>query len=288
MAPPRRRPTPPPSPFAEVIARLDAVAHGEPSHDCVATGFPSVDRVLGGGLRRQDLVVLAGDVGSGKSALALAIALRAARLGAPTLLLSGEMGEGRVRERAVALEGKTAIDDLRAARLDDATRARVAHAALELREVPVAIAPLVGDTFEELDSAPDRLPRPRLLVVDSLQLVTPPRAALRSDDRLALAAAALKALAIRRDVAVLVTAHLPRFRAGRPDPRPVLDDLGGRGGPKQHADVVLGLYREEMYRPHAAVTGATELIILKNRNGTTGFVDLYFHKRWLRFEDMLD
>jgi replicative DNA helicase len=68
----------------------------------------------------------------------------------------------------------------------------------------------------------------------------------------------------------------------------VLDDLGGRGAVKQHADVVLGLYREEMYRPGQGMEGATELIILKNRNGPTGFVDLYFHQRWLRFEDLLD
>ena len=57
---------------------------------------------------------------------------------------------------------------------------------------------------------------------------------------------------------------------------------------KQHADLVLGIYREEMYRPGGGMEGATELIIAKNRNGPTGFVDLYFYQRWLRFEDMLD
>jgi replicative DNA helicase len=87
---------------------------------------------------------------------------------------------------------------------------------------------------------------------------------------------------------LLAVAQLPGHRAGRPDPRPVLDDLGGRGAVKQHADVVLALYREEMYRPGQGMEGATELIILKNRNGPTGFVDLYFRPRWLRFEDLLD
>jgi replicative DNA helicase len=60
------------------------------------------------------------------------------------------------------------------------------------------------------------------------------------------------------------------------------------GAIKQNADVVLAIYREEMYRPGQGVEGATELIIAKNRNGPTGFVDLYFYPRWLRFEDMLD
>jgi replicative DNA helicase len=68
----------------------------------------------------------------------------------------------------------------------------------------------------------------------------------------------------------------------------VLDDLGAFGAIKQNADVILMIYREEMYRPGQGVEGATELIVAKNRNGTTGFVDLYFYPRWLRFVDMLD
>ncbi|MBA3894902.1 MAG: hypothetical protein H0X69_14650 [Gemmatimonadales bacterium] len=63
---------------------------------------------------------------------------------------------------------------------------------------------------------------------------------------------------------------------------------GGLGAIKQNADVVLAIDREEMYRPRQGVEGATELIVAKNRNGATGFVDLYFYPRWLRFEDMPD
>ena len=91
-----------------------------------------------------------------------------------------------------------------------------------------------------------------------------------------------------RYAAVLATAQLPRLRPGRPDPRPTLDDLGGLGAIKQNADLILAIYREEMYRPGQGVEGATELIVAKSRNGATGFVDLYFYPRWLRFEDMLD
>ena len=98
----------------------------------------------------------------------------------------------------------------------------------------------------------------------------------------------LKSLAVRSNVVVLAVSHLPAFRAGRPDPRPTLDDFAGRAAVKQQADVVLGLFREEMYRPGQGVEGATELHVLKNRNGPTGFADFYFHQRWLRFEDLLD
>ena len=101
-----------------LVARIDAIAPASAAPDTVPSGFPSLDRVLGGGFRRQDLVVLGGDVGSGKSALALAIAVRAAQAGMPTLYLSGEMSPERVLERALALEGRAPIDDLRQGRLD--------------------------------------------------------------------------------------------------------------------------------------------------------------------------
>ena len=67
-----------------------------------------------------------------------------------------------------------------------------------------------------------------------------------------------------------------------------LTSFGALGSVKQHADVVLCLYREEMYNPGGGVEGAAELLVTKNRNGPTGFVDLYFYNRFLRFEDMLD
>jgi replicative DNA helicase len=232
--------------------------------------------------------VLAGDVGSGKSALGLSIAIRAAAADNPTLYLSGEMSPDRILERALALEGRASIDDLRQGRLDDSSRSSVGAAAVRLRHIPLLVRPLLGANFEEVQRALDIVPRRRLLVVDSLQLTAPPRPAARMQERLALSIRALKALAVEWDLAVVVTAQLPAHRAGRQDPRPVLDDLGGFGSIKQDADVVLLIYREEMYRPGQGVEGATELIVAKNRNGPTGFVDLYFYPRYLRFVDMLD
>src|SRR5436190_460685 len=197
--PPRkveRRPS-----LESLVDRVDQQRPGDVPGDTVPTGFPSIDRILGGGLRRRDLVVLGGDIGSGKSALGLGLA-----------------------------------------------------------------------------------------VVDYLQLVPSPRGVARStqDEDLALVLQRLKALALERQVALVVVSQLPRFDAKRPNARPALDDFGHLGAIKQHADVVLGIYREEMYNPGHGVDGATELIVLKNRNGPTGFVDLYFYRRWMRFEDMLD
>jgi replicative DNA helicase len=278
----------PSSTVEALVARMDARNDGNLATDTVPTGFPSLDRMLAGGLRRQDLVVLAGDVGSGKSSLGLAIAIRSAQAGVAAVFLSGEMTEDRLMERALALESRVPIDSLRSGALDDVSRASVGASALRLRDLPLQVRSLAGERFIEVTEALETVPRRGLLVVDSLQMVAPPVSAIGTDEAVAATARALKALALERDVAVLALAQLPGLTPTRPDPRPSLEDLGGLGVVKQVADVVLAIYREEMYRPSSGVEGATELIVAKNRNGTTGFVDLYFYHTWLRFEDMVD
>ncbi len=275
------------NPLEMLVRRVDAAQAGTPAPDTVTSGFPSLDRMLGGGFRRKDLVILAGDVGCGKSALGLGVAIRAARAGVQTLFLSGEMSEERVMERSLAMEGKVSVDDLRQGRIDATTRAALGAAAVRLRDSPLMVRELLGTGFEEVREALDVVPPRGLAVIDSLQLTPPPRPAARLDERVALAVRALKGLAVERNVAVVALAQLPRHRARRPDPRPTLDDLGALGSIKQNADLVLAIYREEMYRPGQGVEGATELIVAKNRNGPTGFVDLFFYPRFLRFEDMV-
>src|SRR6266571_931635 len=255
-----------------LVQRVDAQRPGEVTGDTVPTGFASVDKILGGGLRRRDLVVLGGDIGAGKSALALGVALRVAQQGLAVAFLSGEM------------------DELRAAKMSDQTRAGIGGAAVRLRGLPLAMLPLAAADFDTMADRLDPLRQLALVVVDYLQLVPPPRGLTRvtQDEDTALVLRRLKALALERQVALLLVAQLPHFQAQRENPRPTLEDYGVLGALKQHADVVLSIFREEMYRPGGGVEGATELIVAKNRNGPTGFVDLYFYRRWMRFEDMLD
>jgi replicative DNA helicase len=271
-----------------LVARMDARNDGAPVSDTVPTGFPSLDRMLAGGFRRQDLIVLAGDVGSGKSSLGLAIAIRSAQAGMPAVFLSGEMTEDRLMERALALESRVPVDLLRSGALDDVSRASVGAAALRLRDLPLQVRALAGERFSEITEALETVPRRTLIVLDSLQMAAPPFPAPGPDEAAAATARALKAVALDHDVAILALAQLPGLRPGRRDPRPSLEDLGGLGVVKQVADVVLAIYREEMYRPGSGVEGATELLVEKNRNGAVGFVDLYFYHAWLRFEDMVD
>ncbi len=275
----------PPRPFdaASFLAGVDAAGG---IRDTVPTGFPSIDSLLGGGPRRGDLVVLAGDVGSGKTSLALAIALRAAEAGHETAFFSGEYSVERLFERCLALEGRVKIDNLRHGTLGDAGRAAVGATALRLREraplfsfmPPNGIGGLSDLLIEQFGLD--------LLVVDPLQGIATGRAPLHEE--LATSLRDLKALAVRRHCAVLAVMHLDADLRSRHDPRPLLEDLGAMGAGRQYPDIVLGLFREEIYEPSNDVDGAVEVHVLKNRNGRRSYADLFFYKAWLRFEDMVD
>ncbi len=272
-----------------LVQRVDAHRPGDVPGDTIPTGFPSLDKLLGGGLRRRDLVVLGGDVGSGKSSLALGMALRVARQELGVAVLSGEMDEERLMERALAIEGRVSMDELRSAQLSDHMRAGIGAAAVRLRGLPLTLLPLAAADLETSLARLERIDRLALVVIDYLQLVPPPVESRGGQDEAMTAVLRyLKALALEREIVVLLVAQLPRYVPGRADPRPHLDDFGHLGSVKQHADQVLGIYREEMYHPGYGVDGATELLVTKNRNGPTGFVDLYFYRRWMRFEDLLD
>src|SRR6478735_8505545 len=155
------------SPLSLLLGRVDAVADGATPTDTVPSGFPSLDKLLGGGLRRGDLVVLGGDVASGKSAFALAVAMRVAQQEHQTVFYSGEMMPERVLERALAIDG------LRRGTMTDVTRAEVGAAAIRLREdfpivERVPSAGIAGIT-EEVVAVRDV----DLVVVDGLHALLP-------------------------------------------------------------------------------------------------------------------
>ena len=153
------------------------------------------------------------------------------------------------------------------------------HPLLVEKEIHVPARTVAVLEDEQLRRAVD------VVIIDPLQAFA--TGARPLDEEMANAVRALKRLAVERDVCIIVTSGLPAIDRDRKDLRPQLDDLGALGAVKQFADVVLGLYRHEMYDSAPDVDGATELLVLKNRNGARGYVDLYFYKQWMRFEDMI-
>src|SRR2546422_8946837 len=218
MPSPARRFEKPPS-LDTLVERVDAQRPGEITGDTVPTGFGSLDKLLGGGLRRRDLILLGGDIGSGKSALALGIALRVAQQSVGVAYVSGEMNEERLMERALAIEGKVAIDELRAAKLSDQTRAGVGAAAVRLRGLPLSLLPLAGEDFETVFERLDPLRQIGLGVVDYLQLVPPPKARTTPDGDTALGLPPPKGLAVAAPGALPRRRHAPGLHAG-PDAQP--------------------------------------------------------------------
>lgn len=272
------------SPLSVLLSHVDAVSDGQPPAGTFPTGFPSLDKMLAGGIRRGDLGVLGGDVASGKSALALAFAIRASLTGVRVAFLTGEMTPERVAERILAIESRARVDDLRQGSLDDSTRAKAGAVALQLREHLPVIGTITDGRLTGPNAVAD-LPEADLVIIDGIPALA--TGGLGLDEDTADAMRQLKRLALTADVALLATAPLPHL-APRADRRPTLDDFGGLGCIKHHADIVLGLFRQDMYEPARDIAGATELLVLKNRNGATGYVDLYFYAQWMRFEDMLD
>lgn len=284
------------SPLTRLVARLDAVAalHSAAAPASAATPaavralgmvpthFPSIDRALAGGLRLGDLAVVGGDDSSGVSSLLLAIALRASPR---ALLLSTELSVDRVYERALAMAARVPVESVRLGAIGGEERTRLAAAATILRDHAPMVETLLDGEVAALERVVASTPT-QLVIVDALEgLLDAPTG---HDERLAWAVLALKRLALRHGLVVLLGCHLPGLTGTRHDRRPTLADFGRGGAVGAHADAVLGLYREELYEQDLGVSGAAELRILKHRDGARGYVDLYFDARCGRFEDMAE
>ncbi len=271
------------SPLTRVVARLDRASVGDVDPGIVPTRFPSIDRAVGGGFRRGDLIVVGGDDSAGCSALGLAISLR---VSPRALLLTGEMQAERAYERALAMGAKVSLESLRLGVVSEEERARLATVAVTLRDRAPVIETITSGTMAAIDRAVEATPDASLVVVDPLECLLDRDAG--RDEALGFAVLSLKRLALRRNVAVLLTTHLPQLDRARHDRRPRLTDFGLGGAIGAHADLVLGLYREELYEADMGVSGAAELLLLKNREGARGYIDLYFDSRFSRFEDVLE
>ena len=259
----------------------------------VPTGYRDLDAALGGGLQRSDLVILAARPGNGKTSLALNIAAHAAlQEGKRVAFFSLEMGAKQLGLRLIAMQANQDQRRLRLGLIDDWDQ--VVRAADTLSEGGIWIDETAGISHTELRSKIRRLQSTQgvnLVIVDYLQLMH----ALQSEGKrfpvreqeIAEISRNLKAVAKELNVPVLALAQLNRALEARQNKRPQLSDLRESGALENDADVVLFIYREDLYQEtkDPDKKNAADLIIAKHRNGPVGEVRLRFDPSRTSFHD---
>ena len=283
---------------------MEEAASLQAGHDIhlspIATGFPDLDKLLGGGLQRSDLIIVAARPSLGKSTLAFNIARHAAEQLARVAVFSLEMSAEQIGIRLVASEANIDSNKMRAGVLP-AHEAQLEHDAIGyLSELPIYIDETPFQRIIEMRSKITRLHNEEpidLLIVDYIQLIA--GSSGRSENRvmdMGEISRSLKSIARELDVPVLALSQLSRAPEQRLNHRPILSDLRESGSIEQDADVVAFIYREDKYvtrdewekrRPSDPYpVNVAELIVAKHRNGPTRSVHLYFRDDVVRFESM--
>ncbi|HEU5380515.1 MAG TPA: replicative DNA helicase [Ktedonobacteraceae bacterium] len=280
--------------LAECMLDLEALENCEQRLLGVPTGYHTLDAALGGGLQRSDLVILAARPGNGKTSLALNIATHAAlKAGKRVAFFSLEMGAKQLGLRLIATQANQNQRRLRLGLIDDWDQ--VVKATDALAEGAIWIDETAGISHTELRSKVRRLHSAHgidLVIVDYLQLMH----ASQSDGKrfpvreqeIAEISRSLKAVAKELNVPVLALAQLSRAVEARQNKRPQLSDLRESGALENDADVVLFIYREDLYQEarDSETKQAADLIIAKQRNGPVGEVRLRFDPSRTCFHDL--
>ena len=266
----------------------------------VPTGFSDMDKLLGGGLQRSDMMVLAARPSLGKSTLAFNIARHASEQGARVGVFSLEMGAEQIGIRLLSSEANVDSHRLRLGMVSEAEHRRELDAIGLLSELPIYIDDTPIQGVVEMRGKARRLQAERgldLLIVDYLQLIggTTGRSEYRVQE-MGEISRSLKGMARDMDVPVLACSQLSRAPEQRPSHRPILSDLRESGSIEQDADVVAFIYREDVYTNREEwekrnpsdpyPENIAEISIAKHRNGPTGTIPLYFRSEVVRFESL--
>ena len=258
----------------------------------LATGYRELDSLLLG-LQPSNLIVIASRPGAGKTSFALGAAAHAAMTARrPVLFFSMEMGSVELTKRLLAAEAHVEARRLQTGNIPEGDWNRLAHAVGRLGEAPLFIDDNPHCTVMEM-RAKARRTKARygdlgLIVVDYLQLMTSSttRRAENRQVEVAEISRGLKILARELDCSVMALSQLNRQLETRQDKRPMLADLRESGAIEQDADVVVFLYRDEIYNPESDDRGTAEVIVAKHRNGPTGITRLAFLDHLTKFANM--
>lgn len=257
----------------------------------VPSGFTDLDDKTSG-LQPGDLIIVAGRPSMGKTAFSLNIAENIALdTKLPVAVFSMEMGATQLATRMIGSVGRLDQHRMRNGQLEDEDWVRLTTALGKLNDAPIFIDEGAGLSSFDVRARARRLHRQcgklGLIVVDYLQLMTG-AAGRQSENRateISEISRSLKALAKELDVPVIALSQLNRGLEQRTDKRPVMSDLRESGAIEQDADLILFIYRDEVYNPDSQDKGTAEIIIAKQRNGPIGKIRLTFLGQHTRFEN---
>jgi len=256
----------------------------------VPTGFQDLDSQLSG-LQPGQLIIVAGRPGMGKSAFSLNICESAARAKGTAAYFSLEMGAREQALRMLAAGAGVNLQRLFTGRINDEEWERLSKAMGKLHGLPIEFSTQASLTITELRAQVRRLARERgglsIVVVDYVQLMVSGTNDSNRANALAEVSRGLKLLAQELQVPVLLLSQLNRELEKRTNKRPMPSDLRDSGALEQDADVILFIYRDEVYNPNTEDQGVAEIIIAKQRNGPVGKVRLAFRADHTRFEDFV-
>jgi replicative DNA helicase len=280
------------------MERIEALQRGGQTVTGVPSGFTDLDEMTSG-FQAADLVIVAARPSMGKTAFTLNIAQHAAiERGVPVAFFSLEMSKDSLVQRMLTAEARIDAQRLRKGLLRDDDFPRLARAAGILSSAPIWIDDTPGITLLEMRSKARRLKAENgvgMIIVDYLQLMQGSGRSENRQQEVSMISRGLKALAKELAVPVVALSQLsraPEQRTGADRGRPVLSDLRESGAIEQDADLIMFLFREEVYAERdegqlkdPSLEGKAEVIIGKQRNGPIGVVNLFFQKQYTRFEN---
>ncbi len=270
----------------DALERLQELAEHEGEITGLPSGFKDFDRKTAG-LQNADLIVVAGRPSMGKTTFAMNIAEHSAiKHGIPVAVFSMEMSSLQLVMRLFSSLGQLEQGKLRTGSLEDTDWPKLTSAMHLLGKSRIFIDETPALSPADLRARARRLKREHdigLIVVDYLQLMAVPGTRENRATEIAEISRSLKALAKELDVPVVALSQLNRALEQRPNKRPVMADLRESGSIEQDADLIVFIYRDEIYNPETPEKGKAEIIIGKHRNGETGTINLSFQGRWLRF-----
>jgi replicative DNA helicase len=276
--------------LGEVMTRLDELSKNPNAVTGVETGFKDLDERTSG-MHAGDLIIVAGRPSMGKTAFSLNIAEHVGvNLGLPVLIFSMEMGGTQIAGRFLSSVSRVDAQKMRTGRVDARDWDKLNSALVKLNEAPIQIDESAALNALEVRARARRMWRQYgalgLIVVDYLQLMS--SSSGNGENRateISEISRGLKALAKELKVPVVALSQLNRSLEQRPNKRPVMSDLRESGAIEQDADVILFIYRDEVYNPDSPDKGSAEIIIGKQRNGPIGMERLTFIGQNTRFEN---